>query len=172
MGDRLPRTRIPARPGLARLQHASPGALIAVAAGVDPVIANSHGARFEQRVATNIAVRLHWNRRAYESYTQDVSRRGLRVVTHADPTVPFLVKLELALPADAEPIILHAMVVHVARGEQDLHNQVGMRLYGIGDEDRLRWGHFIDSLARPTGPQPVRRLRVVDPHDRARRGSR
>lgn len=131
---------------------------------MEPLSANPHGSRLEPRFATNIAARLHWNRLVYESYTEDVSRRGLRVLTHAEPSIPMLVKLELALPGDPEPLVLHAVVVHVARAQQELHRHVGMRLYGIGDDDRWRWGQFIDGLAHPAEPPaPVRRLKIVEP---------
>ncbi|HUH03787.1 MAG TPA: PilZ domain-containing protein [Kofleriaceae bacterium] len=139
---------------------------------MDPLIANSHGSRLEERFPINIAVRLHWNRVVYESYTEDVSRRGLRVLTHADPAMQFLVKLELVLPGDADALVLHAMIVHVARSEQELHRRVGMRLYGIGEGDRSRWGQFVDILAQPRQATAPAHLKIVERDDRARRGSR
>lgn len=154
---------------LAQLRAAIAGLVLALREGVNAHLANPHGARLEQRFAVNIPARLYWNRRVYESYTHDVSRRGLRLLTQGDPTVQFLVKLDLELPGAPEhPLTLHAMVVHVARDERDLHNRIGMRLYGIGDEDRRRWGQFIEGLARPPEPppsrsQPIRRLKIADP---------
>lgn len=104
--------------------------------------------RRDERFRVQVRVQFRHDGRLHEALTSDVSFLGLFVVTRAAPAVRQLLRLDLEIPGQLAPLVLHAMVARVDAGDPSTGRPpgIGLRLYGVSDEERRTWSRFISGL--------------------------
>ncbi len=125
--------------------------------------------RRHHRYAVNLPIRILEGAKVTDAVIKNVSFDGLLVQTHQVPTVRRLIRLELVLPSDGEPIRLTAMAVHVFPGADDPNaRQVGIQMFGLDTAARHRWDRFIVDLRSGKTSLPVQEFvpapKPAEPH--------
>jgi hypothetical protein len=97
--------------------------------------------RREPRHKTPVPVALVKGRDLVETFTGDVSYRGIFLRTRTPPALRSLLRLRLRLPE--RTIEAHAMAIHARDGED---GGVGLLFWGLAGPDRAAWEAFIRDL--------------------------
>lgn len=114
--------------------------------------------RRDKRYRTDLTIRTRLGGRPAELEVEDVSFRGMFIVSQQALPVRGLIKIEATLPPNGTPFATHGMVVYVVPpGDASRHTPgAGVQFYGMGDERRA-WEAYIQHLQRSTEAQPDRR---------------
>ncbi len=114
--------------------------------------------RRDKRYRTDLTIRTRLNGRPAELEIEDVSFRGMFIVSQQPLPVRGLIKIEATLPPNGTSFATHGMVVYVVPpGDPSRHTPgAGVQFYGMGDERRA-WEAYIQHLQRSTEAQPDRR---------------
>jgi hypothetical protein len=118
--------------------------------------------RREPRFRLQIPVQLRLGKQIIDLVTEDVSFSGMFLRTDQPPPQRGLVKVDVPVEGDRQPIPLVAMVVHRIEpipGSRRVPG-AGLQLYGVGGEVRDRWARFILSLRQRHQDAASRPVRV------------
>jgi Tfp pilus assembly protein PilZ len=126
--------------------------------------------RRDKRYRTELTIRTRLAGKPVELLVEDVSFRGLFIVTKESLPLRQLMKIEANLPPNGTLFATHAMVVYVvAPGDPTGHTPgAGAQFYGMGDERRA-WEAYVQHVQRSTEAMPDRRnAPAATPEDGAR----
>ncbi|HUH03035.1 MAG TPA: PilZ domain-containing protein [Kofleriaceae bacterium] len=118
--------------------------------------------RREPRFRLQIPVQLRLGKQIIDLVTEDVSFSGMFLRTDQPPPQRGLVKVDVPVDGELQPIPLVAMVVHSISPSPDSRRipGAGLQLYGVGGEVRDRWARFILSLRQRHQDAASRPVRV------------
>lgn len=114
--------------------------------------------RRDKRYRTDLSIRTRLGGKPAELQVEDVSFRGLFIVSNQALPERQLLKIEAALPPNGTAFATHGMVVYVVPpGDPSGHTPgAGVQFYGMGDERRA-WEAYIQHVQRSTEALPDRR---------------
>ena len=110
--------------------------------------------RRHHRYDVDLPARIVEGRSTTTGQVRNVSFDGLLVVTKTPPPVRKLLRMEVTVAPDEEPIRVTAMAVHIAKRAEGEETDVGIQLFGLAPEIRQQWDRFIVAL-RAAIPAPA-----------------
>jgi uncharacterized protein (TIGR02266 family) len=129
--------------------------------------------RRDPRHPVRLPIILHRGPHKQALLTEDVSVRGVFVRTDDPPPIKALVRVEMVLPTDSEPLVASGVVAHrVQQPTEAAHRSpgAGIHFYDLPADQLARWRGFVDWAAEraariarplrvsaPMAPEPVRR---------------
>ncbi len=112
--------------------------------------------RREPRYPYRNPIEIKVGGRLQETISEDVSYRGLFVVTDDPPPLRTLISLKARVVGNHKPLEAHAMSVYVLEkgNSKSRLPGVGLQFYAMGNETKKHWNAFVDVVRK--------KLRVVN----------
>ena len=107
---------------------------------------DDHKNRIDARIPCRLDVALVAGKSRQRARTEDVGQRGVFVRTDTPPKLRQLVRLEITLPAEASPLSVHGMAVHVIEPGGPRVPGVGVQFYAVDGDTSARWAAFLGGL--------------------------
>ena len=112
--------------------------------------------RREPRYPYRNPIEIKVGGRLQETISEDISYRGLFVVTDDPPPLRTLISLKARVEGNRRPLEAHAMSVYVLEkgNSKSRLPGVGLQFYAMGSETKKHWNAFVDVVRK--------KLRVVN----------
>lgn len=103
--------------------------------------------RRDRRYRFRIRVVLSGTPKDIVTQTEDVSFKGIFLRTDTPLPERHLVRLQLTLPPGDDQLVVTGMVARCIRSWGGRPPGAGIQFYGLAQQDRERWGQFIQHVA-------------------------